>query len=61
MNKYLCIDNLYIEGRLEALAGCYYTVESCAPYGKGFIVYNTISSDNVWVIPNDFKNHFAQF
>ena len=61
MNKYLCIDNLCVDGKLEALAGCYYTVESCAPYGEGFIVYNTMNSDRVWMFSGDFEKHFVQF
>ena len=61
MNKYLCFDNLYVENKLEAIAGCYYPVESCAPYGEGFVVYDTVSSNRIWVLPDVFENHFVQF
>lgn len=62
MNKFLCIDNFYVNGKLECLAGRYYPIEFADGDDEGYVtIYNTESSENVWATCLDLGDCFEEF
>ena len=62
MNKFLCIDNFYVNGKLECLAGRYYPIEFADGDDEGYVtIYNTESSENVWATCLDLGYCFEGF
>lgn len=62
MTKFLCIDNFYVNGKLECLAGRYYPVEFANGDDEGYVtIHNTESSKEVWATCLDLGDCFEEF
>lgn len=62
MNKFLCVDNFYVNGELECLAGRSYPIEFATGDDEGYVtIHNTESSENVWATCLDLGECFEGF
>lgn len=59
MKKYLCVDNFYYQGNLEALAGCRYEIEIFHGRDEGYAVLcGTKSGNDVWTTTEELAEYF---
>ena len=57
--KYLCIDNFYYQGKLEAMAGCSYGIEIFHGRDEGYAVLSeTESGIDVWTNTEELAMFF---
>lgn len=62
MNKFLCIDNFYVNGKLECLVGRSYPIEFADGDDEGYVtIHNTESSKEVWATCLDLGDCFERF
>lgn len=62
MTKFLCVDNFYVNGKLECLAGRSYPIEFANGDDEGYVtIHNTESSENVWATCLDLGDCFEGF